>query len=87
VQRLPDNPESIADPKHLMVELARHSTSFAIRRAMIPEERSGRREGPEYSTYLRRFIDEAWNPERAARHAPSLRKAIERLRELAGASR
>lgn len=82
---VPQDPESLSHPKDVVVALARQSRRRAIREDMVPRERSGRRVGPAYTSRLIDFtesIQHGWRPDVAAAHAPSLRRCIERVREL-----
>jgi hypothetical protein len=60
--RLPADPDAVARPKHLVVDLARHSRSGAIRRDMAPREGSGAVVGPLYAPRLREFASTSWDP-------------------------
>ena len=82
--RIPSDPESLADPKEAMVNLARHSRRAAIRRDMVPHEGSGRRIGPAYTSRLVEFVETQWAPEVAAAQADSLRRAVACLKCLTG---
>jgi len=85
-RRLPLDPDSVPQPKAVLVDLARHSKSRAIREEMVPRERSGRSVGPLYGARLRQFVlDEAsgWRPDEAAAHSNSLRRCMESLRRFA----
>ena len=84
--RIPTTPEALDDPKGEMVNLARHSRNRGIRKDMVPREESGRRVGPAYTSRLMEYVDGRWRPEAAAKHAGSLRRAIECVRRLAGGS-
>lgn len=79
---VPSSPEQDADPEQTVLALANRSRSRDLRRDFLPADRSGRRIGPGYSSRLIEFIDGPWEPDRAARSAPSLRRALARLREL-----
>jgi hypothetical protein len=83
-RRIPGAPEQIADVKGCMIEICRHSRIRAIRDEFLPVPRSGRREGPGYATGLIEFINSSWLPNRALNHAPSLRRAVERLATVTG---
>ncbi len=80
--RVPGAPEGLDDPKAAMVSLARRSCRKDIREDMIPQNGSGRRVGPAYSSRLIEYAATAWRPGVAARNAESLRRAIDCLRRL-----
>jgi hypothetical protein len=82
--KISDNPESIADPKTAMVNLARKSRRRYIREDMVPREESGRQVGPAYKSRLIEYVMEKWRPDIAASNADSLRRAIACLRRLVG---
>jgi plasmid maintenance system killer protein len=81
--RLPLDLEHITNIKTSLVDLARHSHSRHVREDLLPDARSGRRHGTGYSRFLIEFINDTWDPRRAARNAPSLKRAITRLASLA----
>lgn len=81
-QSIPPQPESLSDPKQMMVDLARHSRSRAIREDMAPRQGSGRRVGPAYTSRLIEFINQHWRPDIAAPRARSLDQTLQCLRRL-----
>lgn len=76
-------PERLDDPKGALVDLARRSRRKAIRADLIPSDGSGRRVGPGYTGFVIEFVQRSWDPERSAKHAPSLAHLRRRLAELA----
>jgi hypothetical protein len=80
--KVPTNPEGLAEPKTALVNLARLSRRRAIQEDMVPREGSGRQVGPAYSSRLIEFVSSLWRPDVAARQSDSLRRAIDRLRRL-----
>ena len=84
---VPPNPDTIADPKRVMVDLARRSRRRAIREDMVPHTGSGQPVGPAYTSRMIEFIqdtDLGWRPDVAATNSDSLRRcvsAISHLRE------
>ncbi len=79
---VPDDPESIADPKRTIVNLARRSRSSAIRSALVPEDNSTAQVGKLYQSLMADFIQTHWNPSQARQRSPSLARCISRLSEL-----
>jgi len=79
LQQIPDNPESINDPKRTLVNLARKSSSSKIRSALVPETGSTSQVGKLYSSEMVCFIQKFWNIETATRNAPSLDRCLTRL--------
>lgn len=79
---IPSQPESVENPKEVMVDLARKSRIREIQQDMVPHEGSGRRIGPAYASRLIEFAQEKWRPEVAAARADSLARAIRALSKL-----
>ncbi|MDX1982349.1 MAG: hypothetical protein SFV51_18895 [Bryobacteraceae bacterium] len=78
---IPDAPESLPDPKGALIEAARRSSSRDVRRSLIPRPGSTAKQGPDYNGCLTRFVVHAWNIEAAQPNAPSLARAVARLRD------
>lgn len=75
LSRVPEEPEAVAYPKRVMVDVARFSRSRDIREDMVPRPGSGRTVGPNYTARLIQFVTEAragWRPEIAAQRSDSL---------------
>lgn len=82
---IPVAPESISDPKEVVIQLARRSRSRDIRQDMVPRPGSGRRIGPAYVSRLIEFVSDrqrGWRPDHAAQSSDSLRRCLVRIREL-----
>ena len=84
--RIPRNPESLPSPKEAMVNAARGSRRAAIRQDMVPRPRSGRLEGPAYTSRMTEFAMEKWRPGVAVKHSDSLCRAVRCLRQLVAAT-
>ena len=80
--RLPFHPETLDDPKHDMIELARRSRRREIREGMVPRPGSGRKVGSAYTSQMIEFVQTRWRPAVAARRSNSLRRCRERIHEL-----
>ena len=78
---LPTEPDEIADPKGVVLQLCSRSPSN-IRRGMLPRSGSGRRVGPEYAAFVIEFGRQHWDPSRARGNSPSLNRSIARLEAL-----
>lgn len=78
--RVSSNPEGLSNPKTEMVNLARVSTSAAVRDDMVPRTGSGRSTGPAYTSRLIEFANTRWRPAVAANRAQSLNGALNCLR-------
>jgi hypothetical protein len=76
---IPRDPETLANAKTEMVNLARRSKRRDIRTDMVPREGSGRDVGPAYTSRLIEYVEKAWRPREAAQRSDSLRRAIECL--------
>lgn len=82
---VPIDPEAIDNPKEKLVELARQSRNRDIRMDMIPRPGSGRSVGPAYSSRMINFVSDGqrgWRPDVASSHCDSLKRCLNRLREL-----
>lgn len=82
ITQLPTEPETLDQPKQLIVNLARRSRRRDIRAGMVPRAGSGRDVGPAYAALMIEFATAEWLPARAAQHATSLRRCLDRLRAL-----
>jgi len=86
VAAIPADPDSVADPKRLMVQIARASRRRAIREDMVPSIGSGQQVGPAYTSRMIEFIqsvENGWRPDVAAGHSDSLRRCISAISNLA----
>lgn len=79
---LPDNPESLDDPKTFVINAAMKSRKRRIREDVAPRPNSGSRVGPGYVSAISEFAQKHWRPERAMEKSDSLKRCMERLREL-----
>lgn len=86
--RVATAPDSLHSPKQHVTSLATQSGRSAIRRDILPVDRSGRDTGPGYHAWLIDFIEQHWDPVRAAKsgRSPSLTRALSRLTETIAAS-
>jgi len=81
VHRIPPLIDEIPDPKEFLVNLARKSRQYRLRRDLIPAPESINKVGPGYNARLSQFVQKHWNADRAAENSPSLERALRRLRE------
>ena len=77
--RVPLNPDALANPKREMVNLARHSRRRAIREDMVPELGVSSQVGPAYTSRLVEFASTFWRPQVAAIQSESLARSIAAL--------
>ncbi len=80
--RIPLNPDSVPNPKRSMVELAKLSRKYDIRKDMVPRPESGREVGPAYTSRLIEFAHRHWRPEVALHSSDSLNRCVLALRRL-----
>ncbi len=80
LNRVPGNPDLIAQPKEFVVSLARKCRKKQLRDQLVPRPHATSSVGPEYNTSLGSFVQSKWNIERAASSSPSLKRTINRLR-------
>lgn len=79
---IPLAPESLADPKAKLIELAQNAPR-KIRVGLTPIGRAAI--GPDYNELLSGFVAEDWSIKRALARVPSLVRARQRIKELASA--
>lgn len=84
---VPPRPESVQNPKRLLVDLARRSRKRDVLEDIVPRPGSGRAVGPGYSSRMRKFVQDAWRPDVAAERADSLRRCLHRIHALASETR
>ena len=85
MRQVPQDPETLDDPKRAMVELARLSRWRQIRDDMVPRPASGRSVGPAYTSRLIEFVtnrERGWRPAVAAQSSNSLIRCIERMADV-----
>lgn len=81
--KIPRDPDSLADPKQAIVNLARKSRKRDIREGLVPRPNSGTNVGPTYVSDISGFGNSSWRPRVAAERSPSLHRCLNRLEELA----
>lgn len=81
-RRLPDNPDSVLEPKELLLRLASLAPR-AVREDVCAVQGGIACQGLGYNARLCELVTEAWNPARAALRSESLRRARSRIREIA----
>ena len=86
---IPHAPESVADPKRTLVDIARHSSSQRVRADIVPRPASGRSVGEAYSASLIEFVTApaGWRSDVAAERCDSLARAKRALAAFAVALR
>ncbi len=81
VTRIPQYPETLADPKAMVIQLVSHSRNAQVRQDMLPTPGGGRSVGPAYTARIIEFAA-SWRPEVAAEFSPSLASAINCIQRL-----
>ncbi len=82
-QWVPRSPESLENPKNDVLGLLLRSASRDVRAGMVLARKGHpTRIGPEYNSMMSDFVDRKWRPTIAAGEAPSLARAILRIKEL-----
>lgn len=80
VSKVPQSPELERDPKQTLINLVRRSKKKRLVAEMVPAQGSRVSIGPLYNELLCEFVRTTWNLEAACCNAPSLAKALVRLR-------
>lgn len=80
--KFPAQPETLADPKQFLLSLAARAPR-QVRDDLCADSGAVARQGLGYNARLTQFVREVWSPKRAASHSRSLRRARERIGELA----
>jgi hypothetical protein len=80
VRKVPHNPDSVDDPKRLLLDLTRTSPRKDIRNDIVPPQGSQRKLGPNYNARLIAFVFEHWEPERAQSNSESLERTIRQIK-------
>jgi hypothetical protein len=81
-QRLPDDPDTISEPKELLLRLALYAPR-AVREDVCTERGGIAGQGLGYNARLCQLVAASWDPARASSRSESLRRARTRIRELA----
>lgn len=79
INRIPNNTDSLSDPKEYLVDMARRSKSSRIRKDIAPRNNSTSKVGFDYNGRLIEFVTEYWNIHAASQHSPSLFRAFNKL--------
>lgn len=82
VSKLPNNPDSLDNPKEKLLEIAKKSSKKNIRDDLINKKDSISSQGIGYNSILIDFVKRYWCPKRASSNSESLKRAYDRLKEL-----
>jgi len=77
--RLPNDADSIDDPKQLIINLVRRCKDAGLRRDLVPASGSTATIGPAYNARLTQFVATEWDPSSAAPASASLRRTLSSL--------
>ncbi|MBI2340730.1 MAG: DUF4276 family protein [Deltaproteobacteria bacterium] len=78
---VPEQIESINDPKTILINLARRSTSSKLRSAIVPDVSTRSIIGPDYNGVLTNFVRNFWDIREAQKRSDSLRRAIKAIKK------
>ena len=78
---IPKNPDTLPDPKAVLIELARRSRLKYVRDSLLPRSGSTAKQGPGYNECLGAFVRESWDARAASAQSVSLAKALRRFEE------
>ncbi|MFN8524145.1 MAG: DUF4276 family protein [Chloroflexota bacterium] len=79
---VPADPDRIERPKRALLDLVARSRNRELKTDMLPRPSSGASEGPAYASRLIEYVESKWRPDVAATSSDSLRRCVERVREL-----
>jgi hypothetical protein len=81
LNRIPQDTDSIEQPKEFLISLARMSRNTRLRRDLIPAPGATSKVGPGYNSRLAGFVCSKWDIEMAFAASTSLWRMSQRLRE------
>jgi len=76
---IPDQTDTIPDPKKLLLQLASKSRKRDLRNDIVPRPGDKRKIGPDYNGRLGEFVQSSWRANVAYAHSPSLARAWKTL--------
>lgn len=81
--RLPVEPDRLPDPKAHLLQLAAKHAPRDVRADLVKPSGAMASQGIGYNARLTQWVQTCWRPGRAAERSPSLKRACDRLQELA----
>ena len=78
-QKVPITPETLPDPKQVLLGLVRKSRHRDLKRDILPTPGARTAQGLGYNEQLCRFVRDHWRVDCAVQHSPSLARAWQRL--------
>lgn len=82
LEKVPERPDELDDPKQTLVNLARASKKKSVTRAFVPRTGDSAAVGPMYQAEIIEFGSSHWNLHTACERSPSLQRARKALRDL-----
>jgi len=79
LSRIPQNTDSVADPKQLLISLARRSRSRKLKEDLVPPKGATSKQGPNYNNCLAQFVMDRWDVHTARSRSESLDRAFAHL--------
>jgi hypothetical protein len=76
---IPQHPDTLLDPKAVLINAAARSRSREIRSRVVPKRGSSATQGPDYNSCLAEFVFGAWNVDASVTSSPSLARTVARL--------
>ncbi len=83
LNKLPDAPESLPDPKQTLLNLVTRYSPSALKKELVANHGGGPVQGIGYNDLLRQFVFHNWSISRANSRSTSLARAKHRITELA----
>lgn len=80
--KIPQEPEQLVDAKQQLLAMINRYGTKTLRREMVVKGATHLISGTGYNQHLEQFVQEHWQPQRAAIRSPSLRRTIERIAAL-----
>jgi len=78
---IPNNTDSIKDPKQHILSIASRSRSNRLKSDIIPKTGSTAQIGPDYNNRLMQFVKDHWNATEASVNSESLNRAMNRIKQ------
>ena len=79
IDKVPNRPDELADPKAALLDLVRKSKRRELRQEILPRPGVSFPVGLGYNDQWCRFVRDHWETGRAAKVSPSLARAVDRL--------
>jgi hypothetical protein len=81
VNKIPDQPDTLSDPKQTILALSKRSRKRVLRDEMVSPF-DNNKQGSGYNAHLTEFVRGHWNVDRAVQSSPSLARALPKIRSL-----